>query len=268
MDYAVDEPVNNESKVMFKKLLEVLKDKFADEFVKIDTTVSSSGQIIKLYGCVSCKGKHTADRPYRATKLLHVPENREFVTEEQVQSLINELDVKPEKKKSTKTKKASKDKGRCAKIAHVADWLDYYHIDYDMTEEEYEGESSTKFVLEDCPFNEHDNHNCSALFQFANGNVLFNCFHDHCQEFTIHNMLKKYPLVNQIPLMQGDKDIMLIYNEVVSNSRLITADDNQHYILTDKNEVVHFDSSEAGDYIVTQAQNIDLLPSKEYGDKY
>ena len=262
LDYAVDEPVNNESKVMFKKLLEVLKDKFADEFVKIDTTVSSSGQIIKLYGCVSCKGKHTADRPYRVTKLLHVPENREFVTAEQVQSLINELDVKTEKKKSVKPQKTSKDKGKCAKIAHVADWLDYYHIDYDMTEEEYEGEQSRKFVLEDCPANKHDNHKCAALFQFANGNVLFNCFHDHCQEFTIHNMLKKYPLVNQIPLMQGDKDIMLIYNEVVSNSRLITADDNQHYILTDKNEVVHFDSSEAGDYIVTQAQNIDLLPSK------
>ena len=210
LDYAVDEPVNNESKVMFKKLLEVLKDKFADEFVKIDTTVSSSGQIIKLYGCVSCKGKHTADRPYRVTKLLHVPENREFVTKEQVQSLINELDVKPEKKKSTKATKTNSDKGKCAKIGNVPAWLDYYNIEYDMTEEEYEGKPSTKFVFKNCPLEKHDNHKCSALFQYKDKNVHFNCFHDGCKKYTIHDVLKKYPIVKQIPLMQGDKDIMLI----------------------------------------------------------
>ena len=262
LDYAVDLEASKENKQLIKAVLKALSDKFSDESVKIDTSVHNAGRIIKLYGCISAKGKHTADRPYRATKVLHVPETRETVTTEQIQNIIDELTVKPEKKHSKKTKPAEPDNSKCVKISNVSAWLDDYNIAYDVTEEEYEGESTVKYVLEDCPFNEHDNHNCSALFQFENGNVIFNCFHDHCKKFTVQDMLIKYPLVNQIPLIQGKDKAIQVYNEVVSNCKLITAEDNQHYILTNKNEVVHFDSDEASDYIVTQAQHINQLPSK------
>ncbi len=255
LDYAVDMEANKENKELVQKLLKALSSKFNDESVKIDTSVYNPARIIKLYGCVSSKGKHTADRPYRVTKLLHVPENRKFVTEEQVQSLICELDVKPEKKKSAKNSKTNSDKGKCAKIANVVTWLDHYSIEYEFAEETKEGENRKKFILHDCPTGNHpDDSQKSELYQYPNGNVVFHCFHDHCQGYTISDMLEKYPLVGQLPLLQGDDKKIKIYNAVISGCQLIVAQDNQHYVLTPDEHLLRLDTELLDEYITATAQ--------------
>ncbi len=251
-----------ENAKLVNSFLKALKVKYPE----IDTTVGNPARITKIIGCLSCKGKDTPERPYRISKLLDVSEVKSYVTEEQLQKIIDELTPAQESiKPISKTKKSPKSKQeqkKCMKIKNAKKWLDSYDIAYKLTEDEYDNKPVRKWKLEDCPFNEHDNHYCSAIIQFDNNNTIFKCFHNHCQDYTIYDMLEKYPLKNQIPLILGDDKITQIYNEVISDSELIVSENNQHYILTADNKVIQYSNSELDDYIVMKAQSVNLLPSK------
>ena len=253
LDYYVDFPAVPENKNQVKKFLEVLSRQFSDEHVKVDTTVHNPARIIKLYGCVSCKGEHTADRPYRVTKLLHVPETKELVTLEQIQTIITELDAKTTENRKPKSN-SSKNKRNLAKIADIPAWLDYYNLDYERKEGECDGKPCVKYILRECPCNEHETPGDSALLQFSNGNTAFHCFHDHCQGYTISDMLEKYPLAGQLPLLQGDDKKIKIYNAVISGCQLIVAQNNQHYVLTPDEHLLRLDTELLDEYITATAQ--------------
>ena len=247
-----------ENAKLVNSFLKALKMKYPE----IDTSVSNPARISKMIGCLSCKGKDTFERPYRVSKLLDVPKIENYVTEAQLQTIVDELTPVQNPVKTSKKIKKPSQKKKSIRIRNVGEWLESYNISYRLTEDEYDNKPVRKFELEDCPFNEHDNHYCSAVIQFDNGNAIFKCFHNHCQDNTIYDMLEKYPLKNQIPFILGEDKITQIYNETVSDCQLIISDDNQYYVLANKNEVVHYESSEFGDYIVKQAQKINLIPSK------
>lgn len=72
--YRVDLPNDDESRQLVQQALTVLSALFSDERCSIDTAVYNAGRIWKLYGTVSRKGDWTADRPYRRSRLISVPE--------------------------------------------------------------------------------------------------------------------------------------------------------------------------------------------------
>ncbi len=72
--YRVDLPNDDDSRQLVQQALAVLSALFSDERCSIDTAVYNAGRIWKLYGTVSRKGDWTADRPYRRSRLVSVPE--------------------------------------------------------------------------------------------------------------------------------------------------------------------------------------------------
>lgn len=65
---------NDASSLSFvKSLLQSLKDKFSDEVVEIDRSVSNAARITRLYGSIARKGIATPERPHRRSEIVHIP---------------------------------------------------------------------------------------------------------------------------------------------------------------------------------------------------
>lgn len=73
--YRIDLPNDTEREVVVKRILESLASKFTDSTVDLDRSVYNAARIWKLYGTLSAKGDHTADRPHRIARILEVPNN-------------------------------------------------------------------------------------------------------------------------------------------------------------------------------------------------
>lgn len=85
--YRVDLPNDDESRQLVQQSLAVLSALFSDERCTIDTAVFNAGRIWKLYGTVSRKGDWTAERPYRRSHLIAVPEPVAVVPKEMLAAL-------------------------------------------------------------------------------------------------------------------------------------------------------------------------------------
>lgn len=266
LDYYTNFPNTKENKTIVKQFLDNLSRLFSDDKVKIDTTTYNPSRIIKLFGCVSAKGQNTPERPYRLTSIISVPEKRTEVTLQQLQDFNNNHTIVTETttkavrksaKKSVSLNEITSDNDKqTAKISDVKNWLDYYKIAFKVKEDEYDGKSCTMYILETCPFTEHDNEYCSFICKFDNNNCYFKCHHDHCNH-TIHDLLKKYPIVGQLPLIDGDDKKVKIFNEVASNCKLIISDDNKKYVVrNDTNKLLNFDNSDFDCFVTEKAQGL------------
>lgn len=264
IDYYVNFSNTKENKSIVKQFLDNLSRLFSDDKVKIDVTTFNPSRIIKLFGCISAKGQNTPERPYRLTKIISVPENKTEVTLKQLKDFNSKHTVNIETKTVRKSAKksvslneiTSDDDKQTAKISDVENWLDYYEISYKIKEDDYDGKSCTMYILESCPFTEHDNEYCSFICKFDNNNCYFKCHHDHCNH-TIHDLLKKYPIVGQLPLIDGDDKKVKIFNEVASNCKLIISDDNKKYVIrNDTNKLLNFDNSDFDCFVTEKAQGL------------
>jgi hypothetical protein len=55
-------------------VLAALAARFNNDAVKVDCSVFNAGRITKLYGSVACKGDNIPATPWRASRLLKVPD--------------------------------------------------------------------------------------------------------------------------------------------------------------------------------------------------
>ncbi|MGA9972206.1 MAG: DUF3987 domain-containing protein [Candidatus Acidiferrales bacterium] len=83
--------VDDTSKDFVKNLLIVLAKIFGTPEVDIDTSVYNPSRILKIYGTVARKGEHTAERPWRTSALVDVPEGIPVVPEETLRGLLADL---------------------------------------------------------------------------------------------------------------------------------------------------------------------------------
>lgn len=96
----VDLPVNRESTMLVSSILSAAQTKYGtckcagDEaacgLIKIDTTLSNPSRILKVYGTVARKGSHTAERPWRLSRIIDAPECA-IVSEESLRALLKDL---------------------------------------------------------------------------------------------------------------------------------------------------------------------------------
>ena len=83
--YRLDVLNDEDGRALVKRCLDNLSVMFDNDHVKIDTTNSNPSRICKLHGTLAQKGKSTAKRPHRMSRLLHVPDNVEITPIETLQ---------------------------------------------------------------------------------------------------------------------------------------------------------------------------------------
>lgn len=158
LDYKVDLPNTKENSQLIKAVLTALSAKFSNQYVKVDTTTYNAARIIKLYGCWSCKGENTPERPYRQSKILSVPDTVS-ITDKGVINRFISLNTGDSTKRNQQRASQSKPnkEGSDRKTANIRDvpkWLQSYNLGYNIKDnDEY-----TIYTLDVCPFNtEHIN---------------------------------------------------------------------------------------------------------------
>ena len=172
LPFRTDHEVSDKTTELHDKVLAVLADRFDDDFVKIDQSVSNAGRIWKVYGTLACKGSHVEGfRPHRYAKveLDDIPDFDQIVTIEQMQSLVDDLAPKMEDAPPPDTTTRAK--------FNLEDWMAKNSIDARDPKPHGTGQ---KWILNVCPFNS-DHVTGAAIFRDGSGKLGFKCHHDGCK---------------------------------------------------------------------------------------
>lgn len=173
-----DMPNDDEHNELVKNFLKSLGNMFSDEHVEIDEKVYNPARVDKMIGSWAKKGSDTQDRKWRIAKIVKVPQDL-TPNEDELFKKIAGLLPKEEQKQAPNRPNRQYNNAPF----DLRTWLSEHNIVY---KEENQG-NSTKFVLQHCPWS--DSHSSkkeweSALFQNADGQITFSCFHSHCSDKT------------------------------------------------------------------------------------
>ena len=169
-------PENTE---LVRNFINTIHTLFSDEFTDIDTSVFNAARICKLYGTISRKGRNTEERPHRESRLG----NTKKIVDNPVELLRKVIDIIPPPPKKSYTN----DYGE--KIFNIEEFIEKHSI---KIAKQIVGNNYTKYLLEECPFNENHKSPDSALFSFSNGAIAFKCFHSSCSNKTWHDFREFY----------------------------------------------------------------------------
>jgi len=178
--FRIDLPNDEKSTQLVQEALRALDFKFSDSQVVVDAGVFNPARIWKLYGTVSRKGDHTAERPHRMARLLHVPESIEAVPAKLLRALARTLPAEPKPQRQRRDGKL--DVGRWLKEQKVAV----------LREAEYSGRlgRGRKWLIV-CPWNNHDD-GAAYVIQFDSGAITAGCLHASCQGRSWHDLRDAY----------------------------------------------------------------------------
>lgn len=179
--YPINLANNAESVKLITTCLNALDFLFTDEYVGIDTTVFNPSRISKLYGTLAQKGSSTKDRPHRMSRIISQPESLEPVPLEILKNLADEY---PQKELATHTT----EKNNCGSF-DVETWLDEHGIAVHAVRE---WKDATRYVLEECPFDNSHKAPDATIIKMKNGAVCFKCLHNSCAGHDWHELRLKY----------------------------------------------------------------------------
>ena len=181
-------PNTDENTETVKRFLQSLSKMFSDDKVDIDEKVFNAGRICKLYGTMAKKGANIAERPWRMSKLVYVPNNIQATDFSLFQKIAALLPKEEPRQLPNQQRRVFA--GSQPQFDLVA-WMDSHGIKY----REKKSGNSTLYELEECPW--IDTHSDrkkwdSALFVDADGKITFNCTHSHCKGKTWHDVRMFY----------------------------------------------------------------------------
>ena len=162
-----------------KKFLQALDVMFSDGRVEIDTSVFNPSRITKVYGTVARKGANTEERPWRSSRILHIPDAIEQTSIALIKSVI---DVIPEPPKPT----------------YQNNYTESFDIDNFLrnngiaVNRDIISNGTRKIVLERCPFDSNHKAPDPAIFVMSNGAIGFHCFHNSCRDKRWQDVRKLY----------------------------------------------------------------------------
>lgn len=168
------------SKDTISDFLKVLDMWFSSDTVLIDTAVFNPARITKLYGTIARKGANTQDRPYRFSRILHVPNEVKTTP----MALVREVAENAGRMISavqTPTR-------RSGDTFDMDAFLSAHHVE---VAKKVVVPSGTKYVLRECPFNCEHKAPDSAVFIGNDGKLGFHCFHNSCSEYGWHEFRAK-----------------------------------------------------------------------------
>lgn len=182
----VDLPNDEGTTEILKRFYQYLGQRFTDEHVDIDQKVFNLARLCKTYSTLAKKGANLPDRPWRQSKILYVPKEIQYTPIEKFKAIADLL-PKEEQKTAPNRQRPNYNGTQF----DLRSWLARYGIVY---REEVSG-TSTKFVLQQCPWiDEHSDRKKwdSALFLAPDGQITFNCQHNHCKGRTWFDFRKIY----------------------------------------------------------------------------
>lgn len=175
--YKISLENTQENATLIKNCLLALDMLFSDKGVKVDTAVFNASRITKLYGTMAVKGKSTAERPHRLSKIIKSPRE---VKVNDIALLINLAKVYP--------------------VAPVRSYVnqDQFNIDnfihkngIRIKQENNDGQGR-KLILEECPFDASHTGKDAAIFVMPSGAIAFKCFHSSCSSYAWQDVRKLF----------------------------------------------------------------------------
>ncbi len=190
LQYRCALPVNDETRQMLKAIYTGLRSELSDDEVEFDSTVRNPSRILRLYGTLNRKGRHTAERPWRMTS-CKMPRDWRQVRTQQIEQLA-ELYVKKQPEKTS----VSADRNFIGSGDYVS--LDIVSWFKALGLYEHHIDNNIHSVV--CPW-EHE-HSCktfndTVIFESDGGWPGFHCKHSHCDGRNIKDVLKHYGNADQ-----------------------------------------------------------------------
>lgn len=175
---SVDLPCNKETDKIIKDFYTYMGSVFTDDKVEFDEKVYTNARLTKLYSTWAKKGANVPSNPWRQSKIVYIPKDLKPTPIEKIKELA---DLVPKEEQKQAPNRPNRQYNNAP--FDLRTWLSEHNIVY---KEENQG-NSTKFVLQHCPWS--DSHSSkkeweSALFQNADGQITFSCFHSHCKDKT------------------------------------------------------------------------------------
>lgn len=175
-------------KLLNKAFLKAMDQKYSNEFVHVDTSVSNPARITKLIGTPAVKGDSTEERPHRLSSLMKIPNeviDTPLVVLEKIIKDAKKRPVEPQKKKTKGTSDFI--------IADTAVLLDSFKLKYYVKDGDIEG--IKLYIFEKCPIKQHSNNqNGASISVTKDGKNRFQCQHASDEEKTIHDFAEQYPV--------------------------------------------------------------------------
>lgn len=166
-----DMRVSAETDMTVKRFLQSLSMMFSDDDVEVDEKVFNRSRISKLYGTMAKKGSNSADRPFRMSKIVSVPEEVKPTPAsyfEKIAAMYPEDSPQP-----------SSDNNWGRGKFDVREFMSRHGIGY----REQRAAGGTKFILDHCAFNPEHKGKDAMVFQRDNGALSYVCFHNSCAHY-------------------------------------------------------------------------------------
>lgn len=178
-------PNNTDSTAIVSGVLKTLQEKFSDDAVGLDTTVSNPARICRLYGTIARKGDSTADRPHRMAAILYVPDYLRHRTGDVCDAEALRTVAAMSQTSTRNTAEAPTSSG----ISSGSDArliVDQYLQDHGIAFKiERKGEY-TNYVLNECLFNPDHKSPDAFITQGSRGGVRYKCSHNSCAHYDWH----------------------------------------------------------------------------------
>jgi hypothetical protein len=169
--YRVDEPNDDDTRVIFEFATKMLASLFTDDNVICDTTCFNASRVWKIYGTVAAKGSNTDERPHRVGKIIKVPREWGIVPRGLIENVARPLrDAKSDEFKDMTGEY----------IADMVKWLSERGLTVTSGPRPMFGNEGQKWTISKCPFNhEHQN----PMVGLVSNRPVFRCLHNSCSAF-------------------------------------------------------------------------------------
>lgn len=170
MLYRVELENTKENAEAVKNFLKALDMFCSSDKAEIDTAVFNASRITKLYGTKAMKGSNTPDRPHRESKIIKIPDTLKITQSAKIYKISNMI-PKPERLQYPAYQGDF----------NLRDWISKYSL---QVKQESCFSGGTKFILEQCPFDDSHRGKDACIFLMDNGSIGFKCFHNSCSDYT------------------------------------------------------------------------------------
>lgn len=159
------------NKQLVQRCLQALSMLFDTEDISVDTANFNPSRVCKLYGTLAQKGKSTAERPHRMSRILG--DVRECIPTDIKYLEMLAAELPQEQPKATKYNNYN------PSDFDVEDWLGKYGLTYRKSSF---SDGGIKYILDECPFDHNHKAPDSMVTVSKSGALGFKCLHNHCQD--------------------------------------------------------------------------------------
>lgn len=169
--YRVDEPNDDDTRLVFEFATKMLSTIFSDQGVDIDVSVFNASRVWKVYGTKSMKGSSTEERPHRTAYIHSIPDTIEVVDRAKLDNVARPL----RESKSDEFKDMTGEY-----IGDMVKWLADRGQTVVSGPRPMFGSEGQKWVISRCPF---DHNHVNPIVGLVNNRPVFRCLHNSCSSY-------------------------------------------------------------------------------------